>query len=137
MHAATRLAFATGDSLGREEATRVARRLPDLVEILADKTTAQVDNSRWAMPDRRENAELPYAFVSSTDPASRSPMLDGLAGAFKAAEGLRQKVAPPLRPSPLASAVMALSAQPAADRPPHPSSWPARAPRIGPSVVTR
>ena len=121
LHSTTQLAFAMRTSLGSDEATRVARRLPDLVEILNERTIAQINNSRWAMPDRRENAELPYALASRTDAVHRTPMLDGLVAASRSADVLRAKVAPPMNPSGLASVLAVLPRRLELARPDHPA----------------
>jgi hypothetical protein len=93
LHASTKLAFATGITPSPEDANRLARRLPDLVEVLANKTHAQIDHASWALPDRREDATLPYAFASCSDPELTPPMLSALQQAAAAADVLRDQVA--------------------------------------------
>ncbi|MGQ0631614.1 MAG: hypothetical protein ACT4P1_11260 [Sporichthyaceae bacterium] len=93
LHASTRLAFATGVTLDPVDANRLARRLPDLVEILADKALAQVEHGHWAVPDRSEGATLPYAFASTSDAGLTPPMLPALRQAAGAADVLRHQVA--------------------------------------------
>jgi len=134
LRATTKLAFANGQGFGPEESTALARRLPDVVEILADKTRAQIDNARWALPDRTEAAELPYTFASSTEPAHTPPSLGALSQAAAAAGALREKAAPPSRPAPEASAVHALSAARPSIRPARAVHPAAVAPRNGPGL---
>lgn len=95
LHATTKLAFANGVTLNPDDANRVARRLPDLVEVLADKTHAQIDRGRWAVPDRTEDGNLPYAFASCSDSELTPPMLPALRKAAEAAGVLRNHVAHP------------------------------------------
>jgi hypothetical protein len=126
LHATTKLALAATAGLGAEESTQVTRRLPDLVEILTDKTRAQIDRGRWAVPDRTEDAELPYAIASNTDPAYRSPMLNGLIDASVAANILRDKTAMPVSPPSLPSALALLTTRRNVARPTHLSRGVAR-----------
>lgn len=128
LRATTTLAFATRTAPGQEEATRIARRLPDVVDLLAEKARVQIEGARWAMPDRREDAKLPYSFASGTDPVLRPPMLDGLAQACDAVVALRREMAPPLARSALASALSARVASQPISRPAHPAANPGSAP---------
>lgn len=93
LHASTKLAFAGGVALEPSEANRVARRIPDLVEVLGERTDLQIDRGSWMLPDRRDGERLPYAFVERSDPDLVPPMLDHLAEAGVAAGVLRDQVA--------------------------------------------
>lgn len=93
LHASTKLAFAGGVALEPAEANRVARRIPDLVEILGERTDLQINRGNWMLPDRRDGERLPYAFVERSDPDLTPPMLDQLAAAATGAGVLRDQVA--------------------------------------------
>lgn len=75
-------------------ATRVARRLPDLVAGLDRRARAQVDADRWAILDRREGDHPLYAIASLCDPGREPPLLGRLRDAAEAATALGQRVNP-------------------------------------------
>lgn len=131
LRAVTAKAFATRSSVGAVEATRVACHLPDLVDVLARKANTQVELTRWALPDRREDAQLPYAFASVTDTRHRPRLLDALAEAREAARALAVRIAPEVTPSPLGLALAAMQRRPDLQRPRHPASAPPRRGHLG------
>lgn len=93
LHVASRKAFTAMSALHPDNANRLARRLPDLVELLADKARDQIEHRRWATPDRREDAPLPYALASCSDPGRTPPLLTALRQAVGPAEVLRGQLA--------------------------------------------
>lgn len=105
VHATTRLQLAVGRGLGEQEATRVARRLPDLVDLLHDRAREQIDGHRWAIPDRAPDAQLPYAFASTTEPGHVPPMIGPLAEAKGASSAVRAATVQPLQRSRLGDAL--------------------------------
>ena len=76
-------------------ATRVARRLPDLVTALDRKARAQVDANLWAILDRREGEHPLYAIASLRDPGREPPLLGRLRDAAGAATAVGERVNPP------------------------------------------
>jgi hypothetical protein len=93
LHASTRRAFAGGVGLEPADANRVARRLPDLVEILGERTDIQIERGNWMLPDRRDGERLPYAFAERFEPSLAPPMLGHLAAAAAGAVVLRDQTA--------------------------------------------
>lgn len=86
---------ALGTAQDPDTITRLTRSIPPLVDVLARQTHAQVVDQRWAMPNRAEGMTLPYAFVSTTDPALSSTLLTELERATAAASQVRGLLAPP------------------------------------------
>jgi hypothetical protein len=113
-------ALASGHGLDANGATKLARRLPALVETLARQTQTQVSDGRWAIPNRREGDTLPYALASIRNPADAPAMLAPLAEAAGAAATLRASLAPSGGRSP----VVAILGQVAVQRDPRRASHP-------------
>lgn len=101
----TAAAFAARAAAGTGEATRIARRLPTLVDVLRAKANAQVELSRWAVPHRAEDAQLPYAFASHTDPLCRPPMLEAFETASAVAREVEARSASPMAATRLRAAM--------------------------------
>lgn len=107
VHATTKLHLAGGRGLGEQEATRVARRLPDLVDLLHHRVRGEIASHQWAILDRAPDAQLPYVYASVTELAHVPPMLGPLAEAKAGAAAVRAATTEPLQPSGLADAVAA------------------------------
>jgi hypothetical protein len=141
LHVTTKLALATRTELDPGEATGVARRLPRLVDQLAEHTRRAVEDGRWAMPDRSEDAVLPYAITSTTNPAHTPPLLGHLDTARTVAAGLLGRATDPDPAAPaLAAAIRTLdtaAGRPAPDRPEHPAARPTRSTRTTPPGMAR
>lgn len=125
LHVSAKLALATRHDFGTADATRLARRLPDLVDALASRTHAQISNLRWAMPDRRENVVLPYAFASTNEPGLTSALMAPLTESTASAASLRERFTETEPLSPLAVRLSLLNVRPDSRRARHPSVGPA------------
>lgn len=80
---------------GPDLATRLVRRLPDLVSGLDRRAHAQVDAHLWAVLDRREGEHPLYAIASLREPGHEPPLLGRLRDATAAAAAVRDRIAPP------------------------------------------
>lgn len=79
-------------TLDRDEAQRVQLRLPALVAALSTTTCEQLDDRRWAVPDRGEGEHLPFALA--TRPGLHEPgLLQPLNAAASASGALRDRLA--------------------------------------------
>jgi hypothetical protein len=119
VHASTKLALVAGAGLGPEESTRLARRIPVLVEVLTQKANAEISGARWALRDRREGVRFPYALASVDDEVHRPGVMNGLEDAAGAAAALTVKLTPPHIGSGLASTLARINSRPSATRPAH------------------
>jgi hypothetical protein len=115
-------ALASGHGLDANGATKLARRLPALVETLARQTETQVADGRWAIPNRREGDTLPYALASISNPADFPAMLAPLTEARTAAETLRVSLNSLLPPSSLAVTLARLPERRGPQRSAHPAA---------------
>ena len=69
------------------DATRLAARLPPLVDALGEQARAEVAARRWAVPDRGEHTHLRYV-IASPQPGCTPRMFDELDPAVAAAQTL-------------------------------------------------
>jgi hypothetical protein len=121
------------------DATRLAQRIPTLVEALATRTEAQLTDRRWAVPERTERTTLPHAVADVGDPDRRPALVPQLRDAATATAALRERTGvPALRPAELARGFAGAASEMLnrgthrsdADRAraPHPANPPARGP---------
>lgn len=97
LHGAVVKAVTARTTFDPEDATRLARRLPGLVDGLARCTRAEIEGGRWATPDRRHGPHLLYAIASTTVPAKKPRILGHIEEAEAAARTLADRLPDPAR----------------------------------------
>ncbi|MGQ0631519.1 MAG: hypothetical protein ACT4P1_10785 [Sporichthyaceae bacterium] len=88
--------------------SRLVRRLPPLVDLLARQAKIQIVEQRWAIPNRAGGARLPYTYASTLDPLRCPPILTHLQSAGSVAAALRADQVTP-SPMPAAAAIACAS----------------------------